>query len=90
MNFNKEGKIDFSDVLKNFGIESLNETNQATLKKSLKNYVQRKDKDKVTIKFDDTESKVLERKENYDNLVDVIKIQFILLKIYNYLGNFKI
>jgi U3 small nucleolar RNA-associated protein 14 len=68
--------VDFSTLLKKFDIGNLNETSQTKLKKNLKQYIKNKDKDKVDIKFDDTETKVLERTENYNTMVkDIGKYQ---------------
>ena len=75
LNFNNQ-KLDFSTILKKFDINNLNEATQTKLKKTLKQYVKNKDKDKVNIKFDDTEDKILERSENYKNIVkDITKYQ---------------
>jgi len=46
----------------------INESTQAKLKKTMNNYVKNKDKSRVEIKFDDTESKFLERSQNYTTL----------------------
>lgn len=54
----------------------MNESSQAKFKKTLKNFIRNKDKDKVSIKFDDKETKLNERTLNYNSLVkDVTKYQ---------------
>jgi hypothetical protein len=44
----------------------------------MKNFIKGKDKEKVEIKFNDSESKAFERSQNYDNLVKV-NISFYLI-----------
>jgi U3 small nucleolar RNA-associated protein 14 len=70
-------KISFSDVLKNFDLPSmLTESSQTKLKKTLKDYTKNKEKSKVQLKFDDTETKAIERSENFKNLSkDITKYQ---------------
>lgn len=67
-----QNKIDFSDLLENFDITQLPEKNQAVLKKNIKNFAKDKDKEKVEIKFDDSQSRVIERNQNYNSMVKVI------------------
>ena len=61
--------------MQNFDITKLPEKNQAVLKKNLKTFAKEKDKEKIEIKFDDSETKTLERSQNYDKMVKV-KIKF--------------
>jgi len=70
-------KISFSEVLKNFDLPSmLSESSQTKLKKTIKDYTKNKEKSKVELKFDDTETKAVERSENYKNLSkDITKYQ---------------
>merc|ERR1711957_885764 len=69
-------KIEFADLLEDFDITKLPEKNQAVLKKTIKTFTKNKDKDKVEIKFDDTETKQIERNQVYDSVVkEVTKYQ---------------
>ena len=70
-------KVSFSDVLKNFDLPSmLTETSQTKLKKTIKDYTKNKEKSKVELKFDDTETRTIERTENFKNLSkDITKYQ---------------
>jgi U3 small nucleolar RNA-associated protein 14 len=70
-------KVSFSEVLQNFDIPTiLNEKAQTKMKKTIKNYVKNKDIQKVEIKFNDKDTKTIERSKNYDTLVkEVTKYQ---------------
>jgi len=65
--------------LEDFDITKLPEKNQAVLKKTIKTFTKNKDKDKVEIKFDDSETRILERNQVYEGVVKVRK--YFLKKI---------
>merc|ERR1712032_1456985 len=73
---NENNKIEFADLLEDFDITKLPEKNQTVLKKTIKTFTKNKDKDKVEIKFDDSETRQIERNQVYDSVVkDVTKYQ---------------
>jgi hypothetical protein len=41
------------------------------LKKNIKNFAKDKDKEKIEIKFDDSQSRAIERNQNYNSMVKV-------------------
>ena len=68
---------DKQDVIKNFKMPNIiNESTQTKMKNTIKDFVKNKDKSKVEIKFDDTDTKILERTLNYNKLSkDITKYQ---------------
>merc|ERR1712032_742040 len=73
---NENNKIEFADLLEDFDITKLPEKNQTVLKKTIKTFTKNKDKDKVEIKFDDSETRQIERNQTYNGVVkDITKYQ---------------
>ena len=70
-NIKSSNKVDFKEILQNFDFKDLGETAKAKLNKNLKQLVNKQEKDKVTIKFDDSDTKIIERSLNYDKLSKV-------------------
>lgn len=67
-----DNKIKFSDLVDKIGISQFSEKNQGQLKNNIKNFAKEKDMKKVEIKFDDSQSKIIERNQNYNSMVKVI------------------
>lgn len=67
-NIKSSNKVDFKEIMQNFDFKEIGETAKAKLNKNLKKLVNKQDKEKVTIKFDDSENKIVERELNYNKL----------------------
>jgi len=67
-NIKSSNKVDFKEVMQNFDFADLGEINKAKLSKNLKKLVNKQEKEKVEIKFNDSDIKKVEREMNYDKL----------------------
>lgn len=68
-------KVDFKDVMKMF-VSDVNETSKANISKAVNSYMKNKDKNKVEIKFNDKDDKILERGKAYNEITkDISKYQ---------------
>ena len=73
-NITSKDKVEFNDVMKMF-IPS-NETQKANISKTMATYMKNKEKNKVEIKFNDKEDKIIERTKAYKEITkDVSKYQ---------------
>lgn len=71
----EDEKVDFKDVMKMF-VSDVNETSKANISKAVNSYMKNKDKNKVEIKFNDKEDKILERGKAYNEITkDISKYQ---------------